>query len=282
MNRPSLLFAQVREDAELEIGLLEKMDGQSLRMICVASGGCLLLNILAACPQELSVDVVDLNSLQIQLAQKKLEVISQHSSVNARHLLASLNQSGAFERLFASRTPENHQELFSCTNLTAIFGPKATQSGLNYADHFDKVYQKAQANSNQFHEQLLYGEYRYHYPRYLNLEIPLNSLAEIKWHQSDLLSFLKQSPSTSFDLLHLSNIFDWEAPEVWPEIVGEIARLLKPEGRATIRSLGSEIARFWQTVCRPPLSLTRPRLGYQEADEASGFYQTVLIVFLID
>ena len=100
-----LLFAQVREDTELEIDLLNEIrTDKPLRIACVASGGCLLLNILSAGYSHSSVviDVVDINPIKIETSQKKLETICQHSSMEARRLLADLNQSGAFEKLFVA------------------------------------------------------------------------------------------------------------------------------------------------------------------------------------
>jgi len=260
-----LMFSQVREDAEIEIGLLQTLPRGS-RFVCVSSGGCLLLNILSAVQNLTKVDVVDINPVQLELAKHKLDVIQRLPAEDARAALAAINQAGRFEKLFAARTIENHDELFSNANLTAVFGEKATQSGMDYATHFHRVYQEAARGENQFHEQLLYGEYREHYPRYLSLSAPLQINQNITWHQADLVQFVKRMENESVDLLHLSNVFDWTPEAEWIDVFREVRRVLAPGGYATIRSLGDRLRCYCQTY---------PGYVFRGESDASGFYQTV-------
>src|SRR5688572_13028352 len=64
---PRLLFAQVREDAAVEAGLLREVDGPA-RLFAIGSGGCTAFSLLAAKP-EAALYAVDINPAQIYLME---------------------------------------------------------------------------------------------------------------------------------------------------------------------------------------------------------------------
>jgi S-adenosylmethionine-diacylglycerol 3-amino-3-carboxypropyl transferase len=63
-----ILFGQVREDAASELAILNEL-GPGKNVVCVASGGCTALSLLAARPEHLT--VVDINQAQLQVVRLK-------------------------------------------------------------------------------------------------------------------------------------------------------------------------------------------------------------------
>lgn len=100
MPDPSLKFAVVREDPELEAALVERVGARAA--LVVASGGCTALTLAARFPT-LEVAAFDLSPLQLAHAKEKLAL----ARADARAALGigtsdpgAHCQRGAFERLF--------------------------------------------------------------------------------------------------------------------------------------------------------------------------------------
>lgn len=67
-DSPQIIFAQVREDADVELKLLRlRPEGESV--FCIASGGCTAFSLLAARPAKLQ--IVDINPAQVFLVELK-------------------------------------------------------------------------------------------------------------------------------------------------------------------------------------------------------------------
>lgn len=70
-----IAFAQVREDASLDLALLEQMPGRKLRGIMIASGGCTAA-ALAASDRFSELHLVDINPAQLALCRLKLHLLT--------------------------------------------------------------------------------------------------------------------------------------------------------------------------------------------------------------
>ena len=73
---PKIIFAQVREDAENELRLLNSL-GEGQRVFCIGSGGCTAFSLLAARPSQLH--VIDINPAQTYLIKLKQAALQQLS-----------------------------------------------------------------------------------------------------------------------------------------------------------------------------------------------------------
>jgi S-adenosylmethionine-diacylglycerol 3-amino-3-carboxypropyl transferase len=73
-DQPQIIFAQVREDAAIELDLLDtRPPGETV--FCIASGGCTALSLLLARPTRLQ--IVDVNPAQMHLVETKIAAL-QH------------------------------------------------------------------------------------------------------------------------------------------------------------------------------------------------------------
>jgi S-adenosylmethionine-diacylglycerol 3-amino-3-carboxypropyl transferase len=71
--RPKVVFAQVREDAAIELEVLQTLPADETAF-CIASGGCTALTLLLARPQKLH--VVDVNPAQIFMVDLKCAALA--------------------------------------------------------------------------------------------------------------------------------------------------------------------------------------------------------------
>lgn len=70
-RRKQLMFGQVREDAEVDLLLLSKLDSPK-RAFVIASGGCTAFSMLTV--PDLKVDAVDISEAQVALVESKFEM----------------------------------------------------------------------------------------------------------------------------------------------------------------------------------------------------------------
>ena len=96
----SLKFAVVREDPQLEAHLIQTYQRQNV--LCVASGGCTLLELRHQFP-EIQLTGFDQNPRQIEHIQDKIRAVSQRDTkaLNVEQVdRTGINQRGDFEKLF--------------------------------------------------------------------------------------------------------------------------------------------------------------------------------------
>ena len=74
--QPQVVFAQVREDAAIELDILRSRPADETAF-CIASGGCTALTLLLARPQKLH--VIDVNPAQVFLVELKRAALSHFS-----------------------------------------------------------------------------------------------------------------------------------------------------------------------------------------------------------
>lgn len=136
-------------------------------------------------------------------------------------------------------------QVMSLPNLVALFGEAATRNPRQpFAAHFAwrtrVALQRDGARRNPFLRQMYAGTFA---PGpacdWLESEAPL--LAERVWHEGEMCAVLGTLPPASVDLVHLSNILDWLAPDEGCATLEAAARVLKPGGYVILRQLNSSL-----------------------------------------
>ncbi len=241
-------FAVVREDAEIEARLVERFGAK--RILLVASAGCTALTLAARDPS-LNITLYDFNPAQFELLDRKLEALDQPERWNVgggqktdlrehgdfeglfrvlRHFLQEFVDSpAAFTQFFDEPEAEKRRRTvaewstnpywpvafrlaFDHTFLDVMFTPAATQHAApgSYPRYFQQVIERGlnrdAAASNPFLQHILLGHFRKR-PPYLGTTPPTFER---------VLGGLPDVPALDrFDLIHLSNIFDWmEQPAI--------------------------------------------------------------------
>lgn len=283
-------YAVVREDPEVEAALIEHFGAR--RALLVASGGCTVLTLARRFPA-LQITAFDINSTQLDLLRAKCAARNQPGRLNIYNdNPEGLNQNGEFEglfrvlrhflqefvvapheldRFFDPGTPWDARNAmirrwfaspywisafalaFDHGLLNAMFGPSATQHAASdsYPHYFQEVFERglkrADAPQNPFLRHALLGRYLPdcapewvgHWPE-PKLELVEGTLLDVPG-------------LNSFDLIHLSNIFDWsddaEVRDWCAHLVqhaqpGAVVLLRQLNNRRNLRSFLSPAFRF--------------------------------------
>jgi SAM-dependent methyltransferase len=206
--------------------------------------------------------------------------------LNKHFLEIGVNKCGRFELLFKEvMFAENFETCFSHENLTKVFGDNATKYSMNksFPDHFRnilKVYRTSYPNPNMnyFYRQFTYGSYNGDLPVYLQTKSPVEILEKVIFYKNNMLDHLRSSLTKTYDLIHLSNITDWLNPNTFCELLNEVGRTLRPNGKAILRRLNSDIE------MKSYLEIFYAKNGHYKFDlendilDKSHFYSEVLII----
>jgi S-adenosylmethionine-diacylglycerol 3-amino-3-carboxypropyl transferase len=270
-------FSVVREDPMIEQLIVERFTVG--KCLLVASGGCTALSLSAMCPN-LNIDVFDVNLDQIELLSEKSKALQSSSLKSMFDIGKSnslgLNQSGNFEKLFRGLREfiwdfvapaefweacfngenKNLNEVFSNkfwkiafelffhdSLLNGMFGPDATQYAQpgSYPDYFRNVIENGLKSrdcpSNYFLHHILIGYYK---------------------DEKDSLPPYLQGPSVGFEgeyftgtldnvpnlkdyqLIQLSNLFDWMSPEDSQKIWDDLGNRMAPGSMVLVRQLNNK------------------------------------------
>lgn len=267
-----LKFAVVREDPEVEIEVARRLGVR--RALLVASGGCSAFAMAHALP-DVQVALYDANPHQLAHVERKADAIAAGalSSLNVDDASQEgLSQCGAFERLFrllreamdtlvadarereayfagdraiarawmAHRYwPSVFEATFTGTLLVAMFGPDAVQHAApgSYPGYFRRRFElglsRPNGPANPFLQHVLLG-------RYLARDLFPHLSAARRFAFEVTRGELPDVPELErFDLVHLSNIFDWSGDET-VERWARSLRALKPGAAVTIRQLNNQ------------------------------------------
>ncbi|WNZ60686.1 DUF3419 family protein [Myxococcus sp. MxC21-1] len=313
-----LKFAVVREDAALELALVERTRARAV--LTVASGGCTLLTLARRHPA-LELVGFDFNPRQLAHVREKAAGLGRlplsRYSVEAEDA-AALNQRGEFEGLFRTLrrfieefvAPAHELAAFFAPATTAsqrreacarwfaspywpvafelalaapllntMFGPAATQHAEpgSYPGYFRAVFerglQREDAPRNPFLQHVLLGRYlREDAPEYLQAEGPL-ALTLVQGSLPDVPRLDR------FDVISLSNIFDWSEDALVAEWAGLLAREARPGCAVLIRQLNNrrDLRRFFQPAFKFDDALGAELL----ARDRSLFYERIEVGFRV-
>jgi len=172
---------------------------------------------------------------------------------NIDMLSYGINQMGRFEILLRTAKIGGIDKCFRDKNLTEIFGKDSTKYSMSkpFAKHFTnilKTYQSSYVHpsENYFYHQMEYDCYSSvptgDVPLYLQITQPKNIDTLINFYHMDIISHLKNQPNNCYDLIHISNIIDWIEIEKICDLLNEIGRTLRINGKAILRRLNSDIS----------------------------------------
>ena len=270
---PTLKFAVVREDPELESSLVTRTGARAL--LTVASGGCTALALLARHPG-LAVTAFDLNPTQLAHVREK----EQHARDRDLRALnvgdddpRGVNQRGEFEGLFrvlrrfldefviepgeaeryfagsgfseeiAARWinhrywPAAFDAAFAEGFLHAMFGPAATQHAEkgSYPGYFQRAFARGlrrdDGPDNPFLQHVLLGRYLAPPPY-----TPLPDAAHLTLVHGSLADVRELG---RFDVISLSNIFDWSDDALVAAWAAHLAAHAKPGAHVLLRQLNN-------------------------------------------
>jgi len=130
--------------------------------------------------------------------------------------------------------------------LVALFGPNATANRVqpfsrHFAERTRAAFAAGPANSNPYLWQMLAGRFP---PGCLFpwLDAARQTVsAELSFQHQTMETALELASAASFDLVHLSNILDWLAPDVAALVLAAAGRVLRPGGHVIIRQLNSRL-----------------------------------------
>jgi len=143
-----IAFAQVREDAEIDLEILSSIPSP-ISGVVIASGGCTVAALLSS--SDISkLYVVDPNPAQIVLTKLKLEMLS---TLNLVERLALLGHTTMEISSRISWVEETCQRLGLDANL---LGPQNlwAEKGLDYSGRYEIVFEKIRAILNPFHGEI--------------------------------------------------------------------------------------------------------------------------------
>lgn len=147
--RLPLAFAQVREDALLDLQVVARL-GPRARVLMIASGGCTAA-ALAASGQIAALHLCDINPAQLALTRLKLRLLQTASPGQRLALLGHAPMPPA-ERLI-----QVGQELAALDLAPSVFGPVElwSQLGLDHAGRYERVFAELRALLRPYQNDLL-------------------------------------------------------------------------------------------------------------------------------
>lgn len=290
-----LKFAVVREDPELELSLARQAVAR--RVLTVASGGCTALALKHALPA-LEVHAFDLNPDQLAHCRAKQLAVAEGRLAD----LARLSQCGEFEKLFrVLRTaltelvmparelesfpqdlpkwtaspywPAAFEVAFAEGLLHAMFGPDATRHAPkgSYPAYFQRVFERGlsqpDATKNPWLQHVLLQRYVDPPPFF-----SAGRVLEVQWHQGTLTSV---PDLERFDVVSLSNIFDWSDESLVVEWAAAL-QALAPGSLVVWRQLNNQ--RDWRPRFAPHFEEDRALSHEWTARERALFYERVTVV----
>jgi S-adenosylmethionine-diacylglycerol 3-amino-3-carboxypropyl transferase len=306
---PSLKFAIMREDPEVEAALVRR--GAIRSALLVASGGCTALTLKHQFP-DLSVTAFDFNPAQLVQVQDKISAVQRGdlAALNVETASATgLNQRGQFEGLFrvlrqallefvltapelddffAERGPAPlerwfaspfwpvaFQLAFADSLLHALFGPAATQHAEpgSYPAYFQRVFEdglrRPGARHNPFLQHVLLGAYR-------REDAPPYVAAGRRLELTLQLGSLPDVVDLSrFQLFSLSNVFDW-SDDVLIRRWCDRLQAEAPQGAAVvIRQLNNR--KDLRPFLSPRFALDERTAAELHAADRSLFYERLLV-----
>jgi S-adenosylmethionine-diacylglycerol 3-amino-3-carboxypropyl transferase len=310
---PTLKFAVVREDPNLERVLIERTNARSV--LTVASGGCTALTLCCAYPH-LEVTAFDANPTQIEHVRKK-SVAARNGDVRALNVgnpsRDGVNQRGEFEGLF--RVLRNVLTEFVCTEeelrrffevpsegaellarwrthrywpvafslaladplLETMFGPAATQHALrgSYPGYFQRVFERGLARPDASENPFL---------QHVLLGCYLRPPTYINPTCGDRLTLVQGtltdvSDLSRFDVWSLSNVFDWGDDSLVTAWADTFVTHSRPGTAVLVRQLNNQrdLRRFFGSSVRFDNTLGNEL----QTNDRSLFYERIEVGFRV-
>lgn len=303
-----LKFAIVREDFEVELALAREAGAR--RVLTVASGGCTALALAHGLPG-VEVHAFDVNPSQLAHCREKVSAIAAGDAARLNvgdGDAAGLSQRGEFEKLFrvlrAALTelvmppealeaffrdgaagpallarwraspywPAAFEVAFAEGLLHAMFGPDATRHAPrhSYPGYFQRVFERTLAAPGAAESPWLQHVLLQRYVTPPDFLLAGRALP-VTWH----LGALPDVPELRrFDVVSLSNVFDWSDEALvraWADAVAALA----PGSVIIWRQLNNQ--RDWRPVFAPRFVVDEAASATATARERTGFYERVTV-----
>lgn len=254
VNNP-LQFAITREDPEIELAVIREFGCRNMLAIC--SGGDTLLAVKNKLP-EVKLTGLDFNPHQLSHFKNKLQKNQVLNEGNFESLFKGwrdffnefilnpenteqLFQDGKNkEKIFSNKYwPVSFDLFFHDTFLRAMFGEAAIQHAPkgSYPRYFQNAFTKGllatDFKTNPFLQHLFFGKFL-QMPEYYSSNFSLNDFTLIEGTLPDVPEL------SQYDLIQLSNIFDWSSIEQIKETCDLLNKELKNGAIVLIRQINND------------------------------------------
>jgi S-adenosylmethionine-diacylglycerol 3-amino-3-carboxypropyl transferase len=315
INNP-IQFALVREDAAVELAVLDRLAPRDPQILLVASGGCTALTLAALRPS-LDMTVIDANRAQLDLVERKLAALRQHApgSAERRRLFAvdaddaqSLSGCGNFESLFRGWRAFIDDLIMPASDRQALLRqrmhPGALLKNRFWPVAFEMYFGDALLES-MFGPQATQHAPRGSYPAYFRRVIEAGiqrADSNTNWflHQvllghyldDKLPPFLRHEgaaefqvvhapmaeapPFARFDFIQLSNLFDWMNAEAIDAIAWRLCAECRPGTVLLLRQLNNRAP--VERVFATAFDVDQRLSEEMTLSDRSLFYERVLVL----
>jgi S-adenosylmethionine-diacylglycerol 3-amino-3-carboxypropyl transferase len=191
-----IAFAQVREDASLDLALLERMPGRELRGIMIASGGCTAA-ALAASGRFAELHLVDINPAQLALCRLKLHLLQTATPIERMEVLGHRALDAKY------RAPKLAERLSTLNLQPDSLGrlPMVAKFGPDHAGRYELLFAQLRAEISAHQAE---------WSRVLTEEDPQNRLAQVA-PETDLGRALDEAFDSVMAMPNLVQLFGAEA-----------------------------------------------------------------------
>jgi len=175
---------------------------------------------------------------------------------NKEYIYNGINISGKFEILFKKYINKNildyelTTQILSKNNLINIFGENAVVNSLNkeFYDHFYNIFTTYNElynspNDNYFYKSIVDGKYSYDCcPKYFNnIHNIIQNSDKINYINDNIINFISLNKNNiKFDVINLSNIFDWMDNDNRQNILHNIKKILNNNSYIISRRLNGD------------------------------------------
>jgi S-adenosylmethionine-diacylglycerol 3-amino-3-carboxypropyl transferase len=142
-----LAFAQVREDSLVDLRLLDRIAGDDIRGIMIASGGCTAA-MLAASGRLAHLHLVDMNPAQIALSRVKLHLLLNATPIDRARLLGHASPARPREAAIAGilESLELSADALGPPDIIAEWGP-------DHAGRYELLFSRLRTEMQEFADQ---------------------------------------------------------------------------------------------------------------------------------
>lgn len=305
-------FAIVREDPEVERDVVDRVDAKSALLI--ASGGCTAFTLAAQRPL-VALTLLDMNAAQLDLVRTKHAALIAHppASEERTRLFCTdgeLSGCGNFESLFRgwrallddlvmphaerermllrgdgareSLTSNKYwaasfEMFFGDAMLEAMFTSAATQHAPrgSYPAYFRSVIERGLARADAAKNPWLHHVLLGHYvddalPTYLGATYTADRFAYVHASIADAPRF------DAFDVISLSNLFDWMDGDATAQVARRIVSECRPGSAVIVRQLnnGAPV----EELFAPAFTFEQALSSELHARDRSMFYERLLVL----
>lgn len=199
-------------------------------LLLIGSGGETLFHLLSKFGDNIEhIECVDININQIGVIKNKLLFMKNNIFINYTGLFDEL--------LYNANKEDDWNKYFNNELLIELFTDNAVKyTSSSFSDHFKNV--SLSINKNTYFYNLL--NYKIYNPEYFNnIDMILNNIHKVKFHNNNLVDFLKNTYEC-YDFMSLSNVSDWISNDEFINLINLAENKLNNNGVIVMRRLLSD------------------------------------------